>query len=155
MPGESAAAAGLVSGPRADGLAAELLRCHVCDCLGQLPTVAGEIHKGAVPLAVLSVDRRFEHTRAMISSVCESVVDVGHPDPNNLCSPARFRRVPVTADVRDDHGPVLPDGQLGPMTLANPRPLDEAEGGGQEAHGSAGRLGTRAPALPWAAGPTD
>ena len=73
----------------------------------------------------------------MVSGAGERVVDVGYPHPNNVRDPARFRCAPVTADVGDDHGTVVPDGHLGPMTLANPRPLDEAEGGGKEGHGSA------------------
>ena len=67
-PHGSVAGARLVRGPWADGLAAELLWRHVSYGLGQLPAVAGEIHKGAVPLAVLSVDWRFDDDGAMVSA---------------------------------------------------------------------------------------
>jgi hypothetical protein len=70
----------------------------------------------------------------VVSGAGERVGDVGYPHPNNLCSPAGLRCAPVIADVGDDHGAVVPDGHLGSMTLAYPRSLDEAEGGGQEVH---------------------
>ena len=93
----SVAGARLVSGPWADGLAAELLWGHIGYDLGQLPAVASEIHSGAVPLAILSVDRRFNHDGAMVSGASERVGDVGYADPNNLRDHARFRGALVTA----------------------------------------------------------
>ena len=97
--------------------------------------MASEIHQGPVPLAVLSVDRRFNHDGAMISGAGERLGEVGYPHPNDLRNSARFRSAPVTADVGDDHGSVIPDGHWRD-DVANPRPLDEAEGGGKEGHGT-------------------
>lgn len=67
----SAVRLGLVRRPRAEGLAAELLGCDVCDSLGELPAVTGEVDQGAVPLPVLSVDRRLNDTGAVVSSAGE------------------------------------------------------------------------------------
>ena len=43
-----------------------------------------------------------------------------------------LRRASLSADVSDDHGTVVADGQLGAMALADPRALDKAESGTQE-----------------------
>ncbi len=48
-------------GPRRDGLAAVLLRCHIRYSLGELPSMACQILHGAVPLAVLAICGCFEH----------------------------------------------------------------------------------------------
>jgi hypothetical protein len=65
----------------------------------------------------------------MVTGAAERRVYVGDPDPDDVGDPAWLRRAPLGADVGDDHGTVVTDGQLGPMTLADPRALDKAEGG--------------------------
>lgn len=150
----SAARAGLIGGPGADGLAAELLWRHICHSLGQLPSVAGEILESAVSLTVLPVDRRFEHDCAMVSSSRERCVDVGHPDPDKVRDTAGLRWAPLAADVSDYHSTVAPDGQLRPMALANTRSLHEVEGGGQKGHGRSHVGIERGSAPPWPAGPS-
>ena len=92
---------------------------------------------------------------AMVSGAYEGVVDVGHPDPDDVCSPGRFRCAPVRADVRDDYGAVLPDGQLGPMTLAKSASARRSRRRRSGSSRQRERLGRRAPVPPWAAGPTD
>src|SRR3984885_7533540 len=130
----SAGVARLIGGPWADGLAAELLRCHVRHRLSQLPAVAGEVLESAVPLAVLPFDRRLEHDGAMVAGAGECRVYVGDPHPDDVGDPAWLRRAPVAAVVGDDYGIVVADGQLGPMVLADPRALGKAESGAQEGH---------------------
>jgi hypothetical protein len=68
-----------------------------------------------VPLAVLPFDRRLEHDGAMVTGAGERRVHVGDPDPDDVGDPAWLRRAPLAADVGDDHGTLIADGQLGPM----------------------------------------
>jgi hypothetical protein len=100
----------LVGGPWADGFAAELLRCYVRYRFGQLPTVAGEVLEGAVPFAVLPVDRRLQHDSALAASAGERCVYVGHPYPNDVGDTTRLRCATVITSVGDDHRTVIADG---------------------------------------------
>ena len=54
----------LICRPRANRLASELLRRHVRQRLGQLPTMASQVLEGAVTLAVVPVDRCLNDDRA-------------------------------------------------------------------------------------------
>ena len=94
--------------------------------------MAGDVRQGAVPLSVLPVDRRFKHDGAIATGAGERRVHVGDADPNDVGDLARLRRGAFSADVGDDHGTVVADGQLGAMALADPRTLDKAKCGAQE-----------------------
>ena len=49
----------------------------------------GEVHQGAVPLPVLTVDGRSKDGGAMVQSASERVIHVGDADPNNVRDPVR------------------------------------------------------------------
>ena len=94
--------------------------------------MAGEGFEGAVPLAVLPVDRRLKHNGAMVGSASERRVDVCDADPDYVGDLTGLRRPALCADVGDDHGSVVADGQLGAMALADPSALNKAESGAQK-----------------------
>ena len=134
LPVLSAVVPDLVRGPRAHGLAAELLWGNVRYCFGQLPTVTGEVLEGAVALAVVPIDGCLDDHGAVVARPGEGYVDVGNPDPNEMADPAWLRRLSFGADIGDDDRTVVADGHLGAMTLTYTRALDEAESGAQECH---------------------
>jgi hypothetical protein len=59
--------------------------------------VAREVFEGAVPLAVLPVDRRLEHDDATVAGASEPRVNAGDPHANDMGDPAWLRRASVAA----------------------------------------------------------
>src|SRR4051794_32928387 len=96
--------------------------------------MSGRVLDHARALAVLERGRLLEHARALVAGAGEGGVDVRYAPLDQRAAPPAAGRDLVAANVRHHDRAIVTGPHLRAVTLADPHPLAEPEGGLQPGH---------------------